>query len=366
MHTAMRLAVPVARALRARRGSAIRIVLFGLYAPLCGPALEPGLVDAVIGGEYEQALVAPRQRSRPIPGRSCSTGCSSHSLLAICSRRSIATRHCSSTAKHGSPDTSRRRAVASTAAGTAPFQPCTTDAFACGSARPSSRTSRGCGTTECATSRSGIPTSSMPCPHALAVARAVHERCPELTFDITTKVEHILEHPSVIAELRDLGLLFIVSAVEFDQRACARHSRQGTFGRGRPDGAATSAGQSASRSARRSSHSRPGARCRIRSISSTDRRQRPHRQRRPRAAQHPAPRAAGLTPAGTCRRCASICSATTPKVSAISGSILIRSWTRSRLRSRRWWPATPTAARRRDRRTPPSAGSPLAPPRRLD
>ena len=39
-------------------------------------------------------------------------------------------------------------------------------------------------------------------------------RCPELTFDITTKVEHILEHPDVIAELRDLGLLFIVSAVE--------------------------------------------------------------------------------------------------------------------------------------------------------
>jgi hypothetical protein len=51
-------------------------------------------------------------------------------------------------------------------------------------------------------------------PHAVAVARAVHERCPELTFDITTKVEHILEHPEVVAELRDLGMLFIVSAVE--------------------------------------------------------------------------------------------------------------------------------------------------------
>ena len=38
--------------------------------------------------------------------------------------------------------------------------------------------------------------------------------CPELTFDITTMVEHILEHPRVVAELRDLGPLFIVSAVE--------------------------------------------------------------------------------------------------------------------------------------------------------
>ena len=40
MHTAMRLAVPVAQALRARRGPSVRIVLFGLYAPLCGPALR--------------------------------------------------------------------------------------------------------------------------------------------------------------------------------------------------------------------------------------------------------------------------------------------------------------------------------------
>ncbi len=54
----------------------------------------------------------------------------------------------------------------------------------------------------------------MLCPmRSLSRARC-RQRCPELTFDITTKVEHILEHPEVIAELRDLGLLFIVSAVE--------------------------------------------------------------------------------------------------------------------------------------------------------
>ena len=51
-------------------------------------------------------------------------------------------------------------------------------------------------------------------PHALAVARAAHDRCPEMTFDITTKVEHLLEHPEVVAELREMGLLFVVSAVE--------------------------------------------------------------------------------------------------------------------------------------------------------
>jgi len=57
MHTAMRLAMPVVRALRARRGRDVSIALFGLYAPLCSRGLEAGLVDAVIGGEYEEALV---------------------------------------------------------------------------------------------------------------------------------------------------------------------------------------------------------------------------------------------------------------------------------------------------------------------
>ena len=42
MHTAMRMAVPVARAIRARRGAQVRLVLFGLYAPLCGPGLRTG------------------------------------------------------------------------------------------------------------------------------------------------------------------------------------------------------------------------------------------------------------------------------------------------------------------------------------
>src|ERR1019366_2749949 len=81
MHTAMRMAVPVARAIRARRGADVHIVLFGLYAPLCGPGLEDGLVDALIGGEYEQVLVsiadgAPDPRSTvldrlrfPLPAR---------------------------------------------------------------------------------------------------------------------------------------------------------------------------------------------------------------------------------------------------------------------------------------------------------
>ena len=35
-----------------------------------------------------------------------------------------------------------------------------------------------------------------------------------LTFDFTTKIEHILRHPSFFSEARDLGGIFVVSAVE--------------------------------------------------------------------------------------------------------------------------------------------------------
>jgi hypothetical protein len=44
--------------------------------------------------------------------------------------------------------------------------------------------------------------------------RALHERRPELTFDCTTKVEHVLEHAEVWEELSAAGCLFVVCALE--------------------------------------------------------------------------------------------------------------------------------------------------------
>ena len=50
--------------------------------------------------------------------------------------------------------------------------------------------------------------------HALRIVQAVHEAFPNLTFDCTTKIEHLLKHRSILPELRDCGCIFIVSAVE--------------------------------------------------------------------------------------------------------------------------------------------------------
>lgn len=49
---------------------------------------------------------------------------------------------------------------------------------------------------------------------ARKVTRALHAEFPRLTFDFTTKVEHIIKHRALFAELTDLGATFVTSAIE--------------------------------------------------------------------------------------------------------------------------------------------------------
>ena len=50
--------------------------------------------------------------------------------------------------------------------------------------------------------------------HGLRILRAMHEAYPNLTFDFTTKIEHILKHRKHFPEFAQLGCRFIISAVE--------------------------------------------------------------------------------------------------------------------------------------------------------
>jgi hypothetical protein len=50
--------------------------------------------------------------------------------------------------------------------------------------------------------------------HARRVARAVHHHFPDLTFDCTVKVEHVLRHEAVWSDMAASGCLFVVSAFE--------------------------------------------------------------------------------------------------------------------------------------------------------
>src|SRR5579863_1175655 len=50
--------------------------------------------------------------------------------------------------------------------------------------------------------------------HAISIAQAMHREFPELTYDVTIKIEHLRKHDAHLATLRDTGCLFVTSAVE--------------------------------------------------------------------------------------------------------------------------------------------------------
>ncbi len=67
--------------------------------------------------------------------------------------------------------------------------------------------------------------------HAVAVVEALHRRFPDLSYDVTIKIEHLLQHARYLPVLRGTGCLLVTSAVEaFHERILEifdkRHSRQ--------------------------------------------------------------------------------------------------------------------------------------------
>ena len=50
--------------------------------------------------------------------------------------------------------------------------------------------------------------------HSLSIVEAMHREFPELSYDVTIKIEHLRKHDAHLATLRDTGCLFVISAVE--------------------------------------------------------------------------------------------------------------------------------------------------------
>jgi radical SAM superfamily enzyme YgiQ (UPF0313 family) len=50
--------------------------------------------------------------------------------------------------------------------------------------------------------------------HAMRIVESLHREWPDLTYDATIKIEHLLQHGELLPRLRDTGCLFVTSAVE--------------------------------------------------------------------------------------------------------------------------------------------------------
>jgi radical SAM superfamily enzyme YgiQ (UPF0313 family) len=56
-------------------------------------------------------------------------------------------------------------------------------------------------------------------PHACAIVEALHRDHPDLTYDVTIKVTHLLDHADHLARLKETGCLFVTSAMESTEDA---------------------------------------------------------------------------------------------------------------------------------------------------
>jgi len=223
MHTALRLGVTAARRVR-RVNPGAHIAFYGLYATLNADYLRDEVADSVVGGEYEAALVtlvasldraARPARTTPLPGtvpvlerldfpvpsRAALRPLDTYTaLIAAGGRRPAgyveASRGCLHHCLH------------------CPIPPVYGGRFFVVPPEVVLADIRGQVAAGATHITFGDPDFLNGPGHSLKIVRAMHAEFPQLTFDCTAKVEHLLRRRALLPELASLGCLFIVSAVE--------------------------------------------------------------------------------------------------------------------------------------------------------
>jgi len=225
MHTALRLGVAVARRARSVNPAA-HICLFGLYASLNARSLLDGIADSTIGGEFESALV---ELATKIANGEAHDEADDKSRATDVLRRLPFVRPrrdrlppLDRYAKLLGPKAGETRLVGYIEASRGclhrclhcPITPVYRGRFF---VVPREVVLADAAQQIAAGARHltfGDPDFFNGVGHSMAIARALHADHPGTTFDVTVKVEHILEHRDRLPELARLGCVFLVSAVE--------------------------------------------------------------------------------------------------------------------------------------------------------
>ncbi|MGZ3715456.1 MAG: CUAEP/CCAEP-tail radical SAM (seleno)protein, partial [Ktedonobacterales bacterium] len=249
MHTALRLGIRVAERVRVVNPAA-HICFYGLYASLNANYLLRAHADSIIGGEYEEALLgllrvlelAPQNRLRDVdrvvtditgittrareslpvlerlpfaqPVRDALPGPQQYARFVRGNEMRLtgyveASRGCLHTCRH------------------CPITPVYGGRFFVVPRNVVLEDIR-------AQVRAGVQHITFGDPdflngprHSLEIVRALHAEFPDVTFDATIKVEHILERRALFRELGELGCAFVVSAVESLSEQVLRHLAKG-------------------------------------------------------------------------------------------------------------------------------------------
>jgi radical SAM superfamily enzyme YgiQ (UPF0313 family) len=212
MHTATRLAASVIERVR-RLNPAAGLCCYGLYAPLNDSYLRGLGVETILGGEFEPGLVALAEGSKPeplisldrlkfqVPLRSLLPPLEKYAALRIAGEAkragyTEASRGCKHLCRH------------------CPVVPVYQGNFRVVQPEVVLADIRQQVAAGAQHITFGDPDFFNGPTHAMRIATALHREFPNVTYDATIKIEHLLKHRDLLPCLRDTGCLFVTSAVE--------------------------------------------------------------------------------------------------------------------------------------------------------
>lgn len=213
MHTATRMALPWIANVRRVNPSA-RIVCYGLYAPVNAELLRSRGVNHIIGGEFESALadLIAGRNANPLPvildrlefrapDRSGQAPLNRYAKLQHNGQRRTvgyteASRGCKHLCRH------------------CPIVPVYEGKFRVVQRDVVLADIRQQVAAGAEHITFGDPDFLNGPGHAVPLIESLHAEFPNLTYDVTIKVEHLLKHRKAVAVLARTGCLFVTSAVE--------------------------------------------------------------------------------------------------------------------------------------------------------
>ncbi len=212
MHTATRLSLRAIERVQAANPWA-HLCAYGLYAPLNAPMLRRLGVNSILGGEFEHGLAelasgncatAPVSLERQrflVPDRAGLPPLGAYARLVTadgprCVGYTEASRGCKHLCRH------------------CPVVPVYRGAFRVVQPEVVIEDIRRQVAAGAQHITFGDPDFWNGPAHGMRIVEALHREWPSLTYDVTIKVEHLLDRRDLLPALRDTGCLFVTSAVE--------------------------------------------------------------------------------------------------------------------------------------------------------
>jgi hypothetical protein len=212
MHTATRLFLRVLDRVKAANPWA-HLCAYGLYAPLNTPMLRRAGVDSILGGEFEKGLVelaagrcgnaaiSLERQQFLVPDRTGLPPLGAYArLVTIEGPRLVgyteASRGCKHLCRH------------------CPVVPVYRGAFRVVQSEVVLEDIRQQVAAGAQHITFGDPDFFNGPTHGMRIVEALHREFPTLTYDVTIKVEHLLDHRGLLPCLRATGCAFVTSAVE--------------------------------------------------------------------------------------------------------------------------------------------------------